>query len=294
MVSQQILNKDSNYSSSDSDTDTLDATNNVGNDAAQIYGKTSSREERSELNQLSLNEDSDDSVKDPDYSANNTSESEKEEETENEKEKQLTRWKRSHPSDWKRNIAKKRRSDGLNYKINKRQRPPKNPERSIVKNVVSNVRLNSQMLKGKLFVHNIVKWTISKDKKISYFPILQACLQRGGNGNRGPRSNSKQYYFKEKKNKMRICQAFFLKTLSISGDVVRNAFQNKRPAGTYIGEDKRGKSVSGNKTVPEIVAAVKDQQWYHTILVKLRRKITWTVNYLFQRCTVSTKKNVKQ
>lgn len=57
---------------------------------------------------------------------------------------------------------------------------------------------------------------------------------------------------------MIVCQAFFLKTLNISSDVVKNTFQNKGMCGTYIGEHKRGRSMSGNKTAQEFFVAVNE------------------------------------
>ncbi|CAG9822207.1 unnamed protein product [Phaedon cochleariae] len=262
----------------------------LGNDTAQIYGTTSSRERTSELNQFLSNEDSDDSVQDPDYSLSNTSESEKEEENDNRKDKQLTRWRRSHPSDWKRNIAKKRRSDGLNYEINKKQRPPKKPR--AVNCEKCRFKCQTKFSDAEREAICSLYWRMNnferqKDFLLSNITSIPPERRRQRNGNKGPRSNSKQYYFEKDRNKMRICQAFFLKTLNISGDVVKNAFQNKGPAGTYIGEDKRGKSVPGNKTAPELVAAVKEHiESFPTVRSHYSRKTT-KEDYLDSKLSIS-------
>lgn len=176
------------------------------------------------------------------------------------RETHLKRWKSSEPSNWKRSIAKKRRSDGLNYEINKKQRPPKRPQ--AVNCEKCRFKCQTKFSDAAREAICLTYWKMSDFKRQKDFILTNIISimperRRQRNGNKAPRTNSKQYYFEKDKNKLRICQAFFLKTLNISADVVKNAFQYKGPSGTYTGEDKRGKSVSGNKTKPELVAAVK-------------------------------------
>nr|CAH7763454.1 unnamed protein product [Callosobruchus chinensis] len=57
--------------------------------------------------------------------------------------------------------------------------------------------------------------------------------------------------------KYRVCKLFFLKTLSISSDVIEYAFAHKGDGGIFQGEDKRGRKAPSNKTREEDVQIVK-------------------------------------
>lgn len=96
-----------------------------------------------------------------------------------------------------------------------------------------------------------------KDFILNYVTSRAPQRRRVRKGNTISRQNSKQYFFEKNEAKYRVCQNFFLKTLHISNVVVLNAFKYKGQTGTYVGSDKRGRSASGNKTKPKIIADVK-------------------------------------
>ncbi|KAI4455623.1 dna-directed rna polymerases i ii and iii subunit rpabc2 [Holotrichia oblita] len=71
------------------------------------------------------------------------------------------------------------------------------------------------------------------------------------------RQTVRSFYFEKGGMKIRICQAFFLKTLAISNGSLINAFQNKNSSGVYAEEDKRGKHRPINKTSDDQISKIK-------------------------------------
>lgn len=73
------------------------------------------------------------------------------------------------------------------------------------------------------------------------------------------RSMSKFYYFNKNDSRIRVCQKFFEKTLSISNGPVLKAFRDRSTqSGTFSGVDKRGKKSPGNKHDENTMLAVKN------------------------------------
>ncbi|CAG9773351.1 unnamed protein product [Ceutorhynchus assimilis] len=208
---------------------------------------------------------SDDSAENPTYTRSSSSSASDAEslnepgtEVEDSKTIELTRWKKANPDTWKHNVAKRRRSQGLDYEKKKKKRPAK----------VSRT-VNCQKCRFKCqesFSEEDKKTFCSEYWKLDYIRqkdfILSNCTLKSPERRRAksnesiPRSNSKQYHFQKNKTKIRICQSFFLKTL-ISNYVVLNAFKSRGPSGNFVGEDKRGKSSPPNKTKPEVIDDVK-------------------------------------
>lgn len=67
------------------------------------------------------------------------------------------------------------------------------------------------------------------------------------------RTNAKTFYLLEK----RVCQSFFLKTLSISNGPLLKAFEHKNKFTNFFdGDDKRGKHQPANKLSAETIAGI--------------------------------------
>lgn len=148
----------------------------------------------------------------------------------------------------------------MTYEIKKQQRPAKQPKPINCQTCRYKCHNKFSDEERKVLCQSYWKLTDfrrQKDFLLNHITTKTPERRRYRNNNRPPRKYSKQYYFEKNKDKLRVCQAFFLKTLNISNDVVLNAFSHKGPAGTYIGEDKRGKSKPGNKTPDDVVADIK-------------------------------------
>ncbi|CAG9769714.1 unnamed protein product [Ceutorhynchus assimilis] len=83
--------------------------------------------------------------------------------------------------------------------------------------------------------------------------------QRHRNDNAKSRTNAKEFHFLKNGIATRVCQKFFLKTLSISNGPLNKAFQKKNDTtGLYNGDDKRGLHIPSNKTTPEDKQIIKN------------------------------------
>jgi hypothetical protein len=71
--------------------------------------------------------------------------------------------------------------------------------------------------------------------------------------NSKPRTNSKTFFLLNN----RVCQSFFLKTLSISNGPLIKAFKHKNILNFFDGDDKRGKHTPSNKLSEEIVESIR-------------------------------------
>ena len=158
-----------------------------------------------------------------------------------------------------KNDAKERRSKGLPYKIKQKLRPAKLPKTvNCEKCRFQCDKTFSEEYRRKLCLDfwKMNDFQRQKDYILSNVTISIPERRRSRKG-KGPRQNSKQYFFTNETMKHRVCQEFFLKTLCISNVVVYNAFNHRASNNTYAGTDKRGKKEPGNKTKPEIITAVK-------------------------------------
>ncbi|KAJ2952412.1 hypothetical protein O0L34_g6719 [Tuta absoluta] len=162
-----------------------------------------------------------------------------------------SRWRQPDPSSWRRNIAKKRRADGLPYVTAKKIRQPKIPKdvdcsrckyRCTVK-ISSDDRdylcrkyWDLDYAAKKNFILNLIQVT----------PIKTTVVARK---RATPRSNNKQYFFKIDGLELQVCQSFFCKTLCISPSVVTDAVAKCDSMGTYSRKsDPRGRHEPINKT----------------------------------------------
>lgn len=171
----------------------------------------------------------------------------------------LTRWKRSNPNTWKKNIAKKRRSDGLSYQNKQKLQPAKQPKPVNCEKCRFKCNKNFSEDNRRLLCSTF--WAMADFVRQKDFILsnVTSSIPKRRRPRKGysPRQNCKQYYLTNKENKHRVCQGFFLKTLSISNVVVYNAFKHKGNNNVYMGADNRGKREPGNKTTSKIVMAVK-------------------------------------
>lgn len=68
-----------------------------------------------------------------------------------------------------------------------------------------------------------------------------------------PRTNSKSFYLQDK----RVCQSFFLKTLSISNGPLLNAFRHINEFTNFFdGDDRRGKHIPANKIPDQVLESI--------------------------------------
>lgn len=89
------------------------------------------------------------------------------------------------------------------------------------------------------------------------------------------RKDTKKYYLSNGSEKFRVCKAFFIKTFSISGDVIDTAYKGKSEGNMFGGKDNRGKKVPHNKTDIETLKKVKDHiEKFPTIESHYSRKDT--------------------
>ncbi|KAI4469687.1 dna-directed rna polymerases i ii and iii subunit rpabc2 [Holotrichia oblita] len=161
---------------------------------------------------------------------------------------QRTRWKKSIPSQWKKNKIKKQKLD---------TKAPKRVDCSkcrfkCMQNLSEESRIGicktywqCDYKRQKDFILNNVESHVPERRR-----------ERVNNETR-PRLDSKEYFFSVNSNKIRVCKDFFLKTLCICKEVVDYAFANKGELGMFTGEDNRGKKEPYNKTPAADIDKVK-------------------------------------
>lgn len=174
--------------------------------------------------------------------------------------KPLKRRKRALPTEWKRNINKARKADGLSYITKGVIRTAKLPkpiqcDKCIYKctqkfspeerNVLCRNFYNMNFIARKNFILSRLKIQPVKTRKVQK------------TSNKKDRTFSKKYFFKKNNEENQVCLNFFKATLCISVDVITDAVNKVDSTGVYNNDDQRGKKEPPNKTKPEDVAFVQ-------------------------------------
>nr|CAI5857563.1 unnamed protein product [Callosobruchus analis] len=135
-----------------------------------------------------------------------------------------SRWNKADKTKWRRNIEKKCRNLGQAYTSGKRTIAPKAPQ-------IVNCSLEEQR----------------KQLCSSYWELEDFTRKKE---NAKVHSNAKVFYLLKENVPTRVCQNFFLKTMS--NGPLNKAFENRsKSTGLYSGSDKRGKHVPSNKISQE-------------------------------------------
>lgn len=162
--------------------------------------------------------------------------------------KVITRWKKSRPENWKKNLTKKRRTESKAPKFIDCKKCRFNCSTKIIEEkrvVLCKNFWELDFNRRKDFILNNVD---------SHRPIR---IKSNPSGKKKPRIDSKEFYFNIDDRKLRVCKAFFTKTLCISKEVIEHAFLNKGEGQIFIGTDKRGRGPPKNKTKVADIEKVK-------------------------------------
>jgi len=204
--------------------------------------------------------DSDDDVVDPDYSDENESDEDQNEEAEN----KLTRKRKANPMTWKKNVTKKKRYSGLEYKSDSGSRVinPKMLKEPCGDNCKLSCK-NRISEKRRQTIHSNF-WSPSKtvDMRRQYVAsvVTQVPIKRRREktGERkGKRVFTNCYSFEVEGEKQTVCKKFFLNTLSISQQTVDTAVKKKKEGG-IVTPDKRGRHQPVNKISEEVRKNVRN------------------------------------
>ncbi|CAG9787649.1 unnamed protein product [Diatraea saccharalis] len=175
--------------------------------------------------------------------------------------KPLKRRKQAKPSEWKINIARKRKIDGLPYVTQGIKHPAKVPKPiKCDKCQYKCTEKFSEEERCSLY-RNFYSMDFRARKNfilscIKVQPVKTRKVQKASN--KKERSYSKKCFFQKNNDGIQVCQKFFMATLCISVDVISDAVNKQDSLGLYAGDDKRGKKSPPNKTKKEDVQRVKD------------------------------------
>nr|CAH7753409.1 unnamed protein product [Callosobruchus chinensis] len=204
--------------------------------------------------------DSDDDVADPDYSDENETDEEQKEEAKG----NSTRRRKANPLLWKKNVTKKKRYSGLEYKTDSGSRIMNS--KSLKEPCGDNCKLlckNRIPEERRPIIHSNF-WSPSKtvDMRRQYIASIVTQVpikrRREKTGERRGKRNFTHCYSLETDGKKEIvCKTFFLNTLSISQQTVDTAVQKKKEGG-IVTPDKRGKHQPVNKISEEVRQDVRN------------------------------------
>lgn len=174
--------------------------------------------------------------------------------------KPTKRRKVAMPSEWNKNINRKRKLDGLPYSTKGKMQPAKVPKPTkcgtckfkCVENFSEEDRSSlcrnywkMDFVAKKNFILSLVKVEPIKTRRVQT------------TSNKKPRSFSKKCFFKKDGTEIQVCQNFFSATLCISLDVISDALAKTDSLGMYTGNDRRGKKEPPNKINERDVEFVK-------------------------------------
>ncbi|CAH1102952.1 unnamed protein product [Psylliodes chrysocephalus] len=174
--------------------------------------------------------------------------------------KKVTRKRKLQPDNWKKNIAKQRRSDGSNYITKKTLRSAKIPKptncgRCKYKcNEHFNEDIRIELCRSYWQLNFIGKKNFILANVTKHQVKTRQVIQKS---NKKLRDFTTKCYFQREDKKIQVCQNFFLRTLCISKDVLMDACVKMNEIGVYSSEDRRGKHTPINKTSPEALSMVK-------------------------------------
>lgn len=192
---------------------------------------------------------------DPDYSDENESDDYQNEEAE----KKLTCKRKANPMNWKKNVTKKKRYSGLEYKTDSGSRVmnPKLLKEPGGENCKLSCKNRIPEERRQIIHSNF--WSPSKTVDVrrqhiasivSQIPIKRRREKTGER--RGKRIFTDCYSFEIEKKTERVCRKFFfLNTLSISQQTVDTAVKKKKEGG-IVTPDKRGRHQLVNKISEEV------------------------------------------
>ncbi|XP_047986390.1 uncharacterized protein LOC125226450 isoform X2 [Leguminivora glycinivorella] len=175
--------------------------------------------------------------------------------------KPLKRRKQAKPSEWKVNIAKKRKMEGLPYVTQGIKRPAKVPKPIECDKCQFKCTEQFSDEERCSLCRNFYSMDFRARKNfilscLTIQPVKTRKLQK--TSNKKERSFSKKCFFQKDNDKIQVCQKFFMATLCISVDVITDAVNKKDSLGLYAGDDQRGKKSPPNKTKREDVQQVKN------------------------------------
>ncbi|XP_063365176.1 uncharacterized protein LOC134653713 [Cydia amplana] len=173
--------------------------------------------------------------------------------------KTLSRWRTADPSNWKKNVAKKRRAEGLSYTTNNQIRAPKVPKTvDCTKCLFKCTDTFTEQDRAKICRTYWHLDFVSKKNfilaRITVQPPKKILVER----KRPARPYTTKCYFDLGTEKRQVCQKFFCSALGISSATLSDAVKNRDELGFYSGADGRGHHVPPNKTPPEKVQEVLD------------------------------------
>lgn len=162
--------------------------------------------------------------------------------------KKRTRWKKSEPSQWKKNVSKRQKIEAKAPKpIDCSKCRFKCADKVSVENRLTICKnyWSCDFNRRKDFILNNVESKVPERR-------ITNC-----NRKKKARNDSKSFFFQSAESRARVCKSFFIKTLCISKEVIEHAFKNKGEGRLFCGVDKRGKKDPHNKTKPEEYEKVK-------------------------------------
>lgn len=174
--------------------------------------------------------------------------------------KPRSRWRLSDPTNWKINIAKKRRAEGLTYMTAKKIRVPKVPKL---------VDCSKCQYKCKDNISESERETICRQywsldyvaRKTFLLHRVEAKTTKTLLKNRKrstERSFAKKCFFEIGGERKYVCSKFFCRSLCISPSVVNDAIKQKDTFGSYsVTQDPRGRKEPPNKISSEKLQAIK-------------------------------------
>ncbi|KAL4712623.1 hypothetical protein ACJJTC_005444 [Scirpophaga incertulas] len=167
------------------------------------------------------------------------------------------RWMKPNPDNWKRNVAKKRRSDGLSYITKNKERKPKVPKDIDCSTCLYKCNLPKEVRELLCRHYWSLNFTEKKNFILSNVVIESPKRVLAVKGSKKQRKFITKCYFSQGGFRQQVCQKYFCSTLAISYTVINNAIEKRNQCGLYDAKDQRGKKEPPNKTSQVAVDFVK-------------------------------------
>lgn len=175
---------------------------------------------------------------------------------------EITRWKKSEPSKWKKNVAKSNKQNCLPYISKKGQlMPAKMPKPAKCSIKLCRYRCSENFTEDDRIAMCGSYWKIGdyvaqKRFLIQKIIALPTKTKKVGIREEKHRNAVYAFYFEKNEIKLRVCKEFFMKTLCISNGPIIEAMKNKDDYGNYSKKDGRGCRAPKNKTSLEVTQKV--------------------------------------
>lgn len=173
--------------------------------------------------------------------------------------KPLKRWRKANPNNWAENIAKRRRAEGLPYRIRSRERAAKIPKSvDCSKCQFKCTELFSETIRNDIcrYYWNL-DFTGKKNFILTYVAVQPPKRVLNVRKKYSQRSYTKKCFFPINEARVQVCQNFFCKTLCISPSVLVDAIKKRNSVNCFDAKDNRGKHEPSNKTKPETIQDIK-------------------------------------